>query len=127
MKRHTYQTSGGFDDAIFLFMEDVDLCDRINQMGLSVMYIPTAQVTHIGSESVSRFPIARIRNYHISPLYYFRKRGKANAVRILKTVFIVELAAKSVIRRTQNLLKPDPRRLEKARIEWAVIGDVWRY
>lgn len=125
--RAVYEQLGGFDPAFFLFMEDVDICMRAKEIGYRVVYLPSAEVEHIGSESVSRFPVTRIRSYHISPLYYFRKRGKPNAVRMLKIAFIVELTAKSFIRRAQNLLKADPRRLEKARIEWKTIRDVWRY
>lgn len=100
---------------------------RAKEMNYRVVYLPSAEVEHIGSESVSRFPVARIRSYHISPLYYFRKRGKPNAVRVLKIVFIIELTAKSLIRRTQNLLHKDHRRQEKAQIEWGTIREVWHY
>ena len=125
--RAVYEQLNGFDPAFFLFMEDVDICMRAKEIGYRVVYLPSANVSHIGSESVSRFPVTRIRSYHISPLYYFRKRGKHNAVRMLKIAFICELTAKSLIRRAQNLLQADPGRLEKARIEWKTIHDVWRY
>jgi N-acetylglucosaminyl-diphospho-decaprenol L-rhamnosyltransferase len=127
IRREIYQQVKGFDDNFFLFMEDVDLCDRIWQSGWRITFHPNAKVSHIGSESVSRFPVTRIRSYHISPLYYFRKRNKPNAVLMLKIAFIVELTSKSLIRHAQNLLKADPRRLEKARIEWKTILDVLRY
>ncbi|MBK9125768.1 MAG: glycosyltransferase family 2 protein [Chloroflexi bacterium] len=127
LRRDIYAQLGGFDEEFFLFMEDVDLCARARDAGLRVVLLPSAQVEHVGSESVNRFPVARIRSYHISPLHYFRKRGRPWAVRILKIGFTLELVGKSIIRRLQNLVSPDEGRREKARIEWQVISDVWKY
>lgn len=127
MRRELYSTMGGFDAEFFLFMEDVDICMRSKEAGWRVVYLPTAEVEHVGSETVSRYPVARIRSYHISPLYYFRKRGQHNAVRLLKVGFTLSLILKSTVRRMQNLIKPDANRLEKAQVEWRTIKDVWRY
>lgn len=127
LRREVYEKLGGFDNDLFLFMEDVDLCARVKELGLRVVYLPSAKVVHIGSESVNRFPVARIRSYHLSPLHYFRKRGKPWAVRVLKVGFTVELVSKSILRRVQNVIRFDERRREKAQIEWQVIGEMWKY
>jgi GT2 family glycosyltransferase len=127
IRRDVYEILGGFDENFFLFMEDVDLCIRAKEAGWRVVYLPTAEVEHVGSESVSRYPVARIRSYHISPLYYFRKRGQHSAVRILKAGFIVSLSLKTTLRRLQNLMDPNEQRQEKARLEWKFIKDVWHF
>jgi len=41
-----YRTVGGFDEAYFLYYEDVDLCRRLRSAGKSVRYIPAAEVVH---------------------------------------------------------------------------------
>jgi N-acetylglucosaminyl-diphospho-decaprenol L-rhamnosyltransferase len=41
-----YQAVGGFDEAYFLYYEDVDLCRRLRRAGLRVIYEPAAEVIH---------------------------------------------------------------------------------
>ena len=42
---------GGFDDAFFLYYEEVDLCRRIKAAGYAVRYLPDVVVVHLGGES----------------------------------------------------------------------------
>lgn len=41
---------GGFDDRFFMYLEDADLCKRINQVS-SLVYLPTTQVIHLWAKS----------------------------------------------------------------------------
>jgi len=43
-----FHQTGGFDDAFFAHMEEIDLCWRIINAGYSVQYIPEATVFHLG-------------------------------------------------------------------------------
>ena len=42
----TYRALGGFDEAYFLYYEDVDLCHRLRKAGKTVIYNPAAEVVH---------------------------------------------------------------------------------
>lgn len=46
MRADTFQHLGGFDERFFLYCEDVDLCLRCWNSGLSVQVIPAAVVVH---------------------------------------------------------------------------------
>lgn len=127
IRRETYESLGGFDENFFLFMEDVDLCARARELGWRVVYLPSAEVEHIGSESVSRFHEARVRSYQISPLYYYRKRGAHTSVRILKTGFIAALLLKIAFRSLRNIVRRDDIRAEKIRVEWKVLREIVHY
>ena len=94
MRRETYETIGGFDEDFFLYMEDADICNRINELGLQVLYIPSASVMHIGGTTTSNYPYIRVRSYHHSPIHYHRKRGNLLGVIILKLAFTIELLGK---------------------------------
>ncbi len=48
------QKLGGFDDKIFLYMEDLDLCMRVTRAGYSMIAIPDATGEHENSHSASR-------------------------------------------------------------------------
>ena len=46
MRRDLYERLGGFDENIFLFYEDDDLCRRIADSGSALVYVPQAIVRH---------------------------------------------------------------------------------
>ena len=48
---------GGFDEQFFYHYEEVDLCWRVWNAGYPILYTPTVEITHLGGQSVSRFPI----------------------------------------------------------------------
>lgn len=49
--RQVFARVGGFDKNIFMYVEDTDLCYRLKQLGLKVVYSPTAKITHLGGAS----------------------------------------------------------------------------
>jgi GT2 family glycosyltransferase len=103
-RREVYAQIGGLDEGFFLFAEDPDFCDRAAQAGWKTYFVPDARVMHFESAVVSRYPERRIRNYHISPLHYFRKRQQKGQVLLLKLGFSVELGLKLVIALVGELL-----------------------
>lgn len=46
-----YDQVGGFDEDIFMYVEDTDLCYRLKRLGFKVIYSPTASIVHLGGAS----------------------------------------------------------------------------
>jgi GT2 family glycosyltransferase len=46
VRRAAFESVGGFDESIFLYMEDVDLCRRLREGGWGIGYVPEAVVYH---------------------------------------------------------------------------------
>ncbi len=46
-----WQKSGGFDESIFMYGEDIDLCYRIKQSGLKVVYYAEGLMIHLKGQS----------------------------------------------------------------------------
>jgi hypothetical protein len=44
---------GGFDEAFFMFSEEVDLCYRVRQAGWRIVFTPEAEFVHVGGASTS--------------------------------------------------------------------------
>jgi GT2 family glycosyltransferase len=125
-RREVYEQIGGLDEAFFLFAEEADWCERARSAGWQVWYLPDARVIHYESTSVARYVPVKVRAHHLSPLYYFSKRGRRGSVLALKLGFTVELLAKTVIRLLQQLSG----RAEAAvylHTYRAVLTEVWRY
>lgn len=54
LKREVIEQSGMFDDAFFLYCEEVDWAWRIRKLGWRILCVPAARVTHIGGGSTSQ-------------------------------------------------------------------------
>jgi GT2 family glycosyltransferase len=49
VERAAFASIGGFDEKLFLYKEDEDLCLRLRQAGWSVVYEPGVVIRHVGS------------------------------------------------------------------------------
>lgn len=83
VRSEVFHSIDGFDEAFFLYSEELDLCCRIRKAGHQVWYVHTGRVMHEEHHttvqvlgSVSRIILQNMRSQH----YYFRKHhGKAVA------------------------------------------------
>jgi N-acetylglucosaminyl-diphospho-decaprenol L-rhamnosyltransferase len=74
-RRETYEAVGGFDEAFFLYYEDVDLCLRLRARGFSVVYDPRAEIVHDAQRASRGNP--RLAFHHLMSIsrYLWRTRG----------------------------------------------------
>lgn len=54
IKRSVFEKVGGFDEKIFMYLEEVELCKKVKDAGFRVWYTPQIKVTHLHGAS-SRF------------------------------------------------------------------------
>ncbi len=76
VRRHCFEMIGGFDEAFFMFAEDLDLCRRIHEAGLGIGLAPKAVVTHVEGVSRRRRPYRMLVAHHRSALRYQAKTAK---------------------------------------------------
>ena len=85
LKTSLIKDIGFFDQNIFMFFEDVDLCDRIKRNGYEIIETPTSLCKHFkGSSSSSDIYdlYNTISSYKFSELYYFSQFKKKYIYRI---------------------------------------------
>ena len=70
VRRSAFEEVGGFDEAYFMYAEDVDLCWRLGRAGWGVAYAPAAEVTHSQGVSTDRHPYRMIVEHHRSLLRF---------------------------------------------------------
>jgi N-acetylglucosaminyl-diphospho-decaprenol L-rhamnosyltransferase len=80
VRRHAYEAIGGFDEGMFLYCEDTDLCLRLWQAGHSVRFEPAALVRHVGGASSGAGETQPIAAR--SRVYYARKHRGRTAARL---------------------------------------------
>jgi GT2 family glycosyltransferase len=119
IRREVLDRIGFFDKRFFLYYEEVDLCQRIQQGGYSIWYWPDVMVVHLGGESSktvnhlhltstgSQLTLWRMRS---GLLYYRKHHGRWGAwqARALETIW-------HRIRSWKNRVAGDQTRKEKAK------------
>jgi N-acetylglucosaminyl-diphospho-decaprenol L-rhamnosyltransferase len=51
LRRAALEQVGPFDERFFMYFEEVDLCLRLHDAGWKVLFVPDAQVVHLGGQS----------------------------------------------------------------------------
>jgi len=70
MRHEVFRKLGGFDDAFFMYGEDLDLCARVKQLGYKVWYHPETQVVHFkGKSSAKEKMRARVEFYRAMAIF----------------------------------------------------------
>jgi N-acetylglucosaminyl-diphospho-decaprenol L-rhamnosyltransferase len=82
IRRACWDAIGGFDEAYFMYAEDVDLCWRARRAGWDVAYEPTAVVVHAQGISTDRHPYRMIAEHHRA-LLRFAARSSSGVERLL--------------------------------------------
>jgi GT2 family glycosyltransferase len=72
---------GGFDEQFFYHFEEVDLCRRLWTAGYRILYTSQVSITHLGGQSVSRFPVRFALERERNRYRYFYKHFGVKGVR----------------------------------------------
>ena len=75
VRREAFEAIGGFDERYFMYMEDVDLGDRLGKAGWLNLYVPGAEVTHTKGHSAGRDPGAMLPAHHRSAYMFQADRN----------------------------------------------------
>ena len=69
-RRAALEELGGFDEAYFMYAEDMDLCWRAHQAGWAVGFSGAASVMHVQGVSTARHPYQMMMAHHRSALRF---------------------------------------------------------
>jgi GT2 family glycosyltransferase len=91
-KKEYFEKLGGFDEKIFMYMEEIDLFYRAKKHGFKVFFYPEAQFIHLGSQSSTgrSFPILQV---YQGLIYFYKKHFSKFSLFIL----IIMLKFKALI------------------------------
>ncbi|WP_037366116.1 glycosyltransferase family 2 protein [Nakamurella lactea] len=77
LRRAAFDDVGGFDERYFMYFEDIDLADRLMKAGWQNLYVPDAEVEHIGGHATERTPGRMLDEHHRSAYRYLADRRPA--------------------------------------------------
>lgn len=74
VRRSAFDEMSGFSADYFMYFEDTDLGDRLGEAGWLNVYVPSAEVTHIGGHSTRHRSAAMLEAHHRSAVTYLSRR-----------------------------------------------------
>jgi hypothetical protein len=101
ISRELFKKLGGFDENIFLYLEDVDICYRAHLAGKKIMYCPHAKLTHIGGSSSNNKNRINQPAWFRSRKYYYLKNTNTFTNIIIQPVFAID----EIATRMRDLLR----------------------
>ncbi len=122
VRREMYDQIGGFDEAFFMYSEELDWCYRAKQAGWQVIYLPTSQVTHYEGKSSEQVVAARDIYFHSSKIRFFRKYRGVLVAELLRA-FLLLMFAYQIAEESAKWLVGHKRALRAARVKayWQVV------
>jgi GT2 family glycosyltransferase len=101
-RREYFPAGKVFDEQIFLYFDDSELCARLGKMGKKVYFFPRASIIHYGGASVSSLPARTAVEYRRSQLHVYRKHLPKWQLCALKIYLWLKFRWKSLRSRDEN-------------------------
>jgi N-acetylglucosaminyl-diphospho-decaprenol L-rhamnosyltransferase len=74
LRRAAFDQVSGFDERYFMYMEDVDLGDRLGAAGWQNIYVPSAEILHDKGHATGRDPARNLAAHHLSTYTFLADR-----------------------------------------------------
>ncbi len=116
--KQIFQSIGGFDEAFFMYGEDLDLCYRIAELGKKNYYYPKTSVIHFKGESARHRPFGSLFNFYEAMVIFSKKHFELRALPFL--LFYMGIALLGIVNIVTTYLQKWPRWL----LDQAIINGV---
>ena len=77
-KLENFKSKKYFDENIFLYLENDDLCKRVSESGENIYVVPKSKIKHLGAKAVDekyKYEIELSRNWHwVWSKFYYNKK-----------------------------------------------------
>ncbi|HEU5002984.1 MAG TPA: glycosyltransferase family 2 protein [Actinomycetota bacterium] len=88
---------GGWDEAMFMFYEDLDLCARVREAGFSVWFLSTHPIVHIGGASRKKLETQSLVHSYESAQRFFDRHGSVWRRKVVAAMTVPEMALRSAV------------------------------
>lgn len=94
IRADVFHDLGGFDEAFFAHMEEIDLCWRIKKLGYSVYYCGNSRVWHVGGGTLHKSnPRKTLLNFRNNLLMLYKNSASKRFFFIYLTRLVLDLLA----------------------------------
>jgi N-acetylglucosaminyl-diphospho-decaprenol L-rhamnosyltransferase len=124
LPRKVLEQVGGFDESIFMYGEDMDLCFRVRQLGLEIVFIPEYALIHYGGCSGRKAwsnAEREVMIYKAIFFFYQKHLGKVQLV-LAKGIYAIGALLKIAAYGLSCIIPGRSRRgLNEINTQWAVL------
>jgi GT2 family glycosyltransferase len=124
IRRSVFERIGGYDPEYFLTVEDAcDLCVRARETGSSIVFLPDAEVIHLGGRSAAHAPYVVVWQGYRGTLYHFLKhKGIAQALIVL-ALLLISSGLRSLMAAMLGIFNDKYRSIARiyARVWWSLL------
>jgi N-acetylglucosaminyl-diphospho-decaprenol L-rhamnosyltransferase len=99
VRRTAFEAAGGFDEEFFMYFEDVDLGYRLGKLGFINVFVPHAEVTHIGGLSTAAHSREMLRVHHDSAYRFLSKKYPGPLLAPLRWILRLALTTRVALSR----------------------------
>jgi N-acetylglucosaminyl-diphospho-decaprenol L-rhamnosyltransferase len=125
VKKNVVLQIGGFDEAFFMYGEDIDLCYRIKKEGNKIYYLGDQTIVHFKGESAKKSSFNYVRIFYQAMKVFVKKHystGNAWMIKVLLNTGIYMRAFVSLI--ASPFKHPEKnRREETTKTNFLLVGD----
>jgi N-acetylglucosaminyl-diphospho-decaprenol L-rhamnosyltransferase len=97
LRRSAFDEVSGFDERYFMYMEDVDLGDRLGKAGWQNVYVPSAEILHDKGHATGRDPARNLAAHHRSTYTFLADRHSSRWQAPLRWTIRGALAARAAL------------------------------
>lgn len=85
-RRRVWESLNGFDEKLFMYFEDVDLCFRAKKAGWQIYHLPESKIYHLRGKSQPATSGKKARIYYQSQDYFFQKHKSRLYSQLVKVI-----------------------------------------
>jgi GT2 family glycosyltransferase len=115
LRREVYEQVGGFDEDFFLYSEETDWQKRIAGAGWPIVFLPSAEVTHLGGASGTEKPGLNRHFYEGLDRYTAKHFGPRGLVS-MRAAIAANCGLRMLFLLLKMLARPKQRGLERAKL-----------
>lgn len=95
LKREVFEKTSGFDENLFMHMEEVEWCKRIADLGYKIWYVPQVEVTHLHGASTG-FDLSSSFLNELKGMKYYLKKHYPNSYLPVRFFLILGLTLRII-------------------------------
>ena len=109
VRASAFRAIDGFDEAFFMYGEDLDLCRRLREAGHAGRYLPAAVATHLKGEASRKQSPRMLREFHRAMWIYYQKHEARQRPGAFNLAVHGGIGALAAVRLALNALRRDKR------------------
>ncbi len=122
IRKEVLDRFGAFDEDLFLFFNDVELCRRLSRLGYRIRFVADAEIVHLGGGSTRLYQDFALEWHRNRARYYLREFGPTGF--LLAKAMTAWRALEEWWRTARKMHDPGERRATTAAIK-NVVWQVW--